>query len=271
MTLHHALRRTTALAGVTLTAGLVSAAALAAGRNLRGLAGLGLLVCLAAAAIGLDLAVRALAVAEHRLADLTVECDAVRLASLTDPLTGLGNRRHFDQRLTDAVVAALRYGEPFSVAVFDLDDFKSINDRHGHAAGDAALLHVARLLRAGTRDADLVCRWGGEEFAVLFPRTGQAGAARVAERILGALRAKDVDVDVCSVALTASAGVSAFPYDGVDGPSVVGAADVALLRAKSLGKDRVERAWSSGGATVAVDLTGRDRAGIPAGMPHALA
>ncbi len=157
-------------------------------------------------------------------------------------------------------MAALRFGEPFSVVVLDLDDFKQVNDRVGHAAGDCALRHVAAVLAAGSREFDVACRWGGEEFALLLPRTGAEDAARVAERALGALRATLVDVGGRALRLTASAGVAAFPVDGVDGPSVVDAADAALLRAKALGKDQVRRARPP-----VIDLTARERA------PHASA
>jgi diguanylate cyclase (GGDEF)-like protein len=99
-----------------------------------------------------------------------------------------------------------------------------------------------------------VCRWGGEEFAVLLPRTSAVDAVRIAERVLSGMRATTYDLAVGRVPVTASAGVGTYPADGRDGPSAVAAADEALLRAKLLGKDRVERAWSSEGPTT-VDLT----------------
>ncbi len=264
--MRRALQWTVALTAVTLAAGLVSALALLLGGSLTPLAPIGLAVCLVTAAVGLDLAARMLAGAEGRLEDLAEACEAARREAHTDALTGLWNRRHFDDRLTEAIIGALRYGDPFSVALFDLDDFKQVNDREGHLVGDRVLQHVGALLRAGTRDLDIVCRWGGEEFAVLLPRTRADDAARVAERIVGRLRTTGVDVGARMLPLTASAGISAFPTDGIDGPSVLDAADSALLRAKALGKDRVERASSCVGATLLVDLT--DRATAPADQPR---
>ena len=254
MALHDVLQPKTALAAVTMTAGLVSGAVLVSGGNVRGPAAVALAVCLGAAATGLHLAERSLASGEARLACLSAECDAARRASLTDALTGLGNRREFELRLGEVALAADRYGDSFSVVMFDLDEFKAVNDGNGHAAGDAVLRHVAAVLRAGTRECDVVCRWGGEEFAVLLPRTSAADAVRIADRVLSGMRSTTYELAVGRVPVTASAGVGTYPGDGRDGPSVVAAADEALLRAKLLGKDRVERAWSSGGPTT-VDLT----------------
>jgi len=253
--LRQARHCTTALAAITLVAGVAAAVALASADELHGVTVIALAVCVVAALTGFDLAVRVLDSAARRVERLTAECEAARLASLTDALTGLGNRRHFDQRLSEALVAALRFGEPFSVVLFDLDDFKRVNDRAGHAAGDRALRHVAAVLAADTREVDVVCRWGGEEFALLLPRTSGEDATQAAERALRALRARPVEGGPAGGALTASAGVASFPADGTDGPSVVAAADAALLAAKALGKDQVQRARSA-----VIDLSGRDRA-----------
>jgi diguanylate cyclase (GGDEF)-like protein len=267
MAAHDLLHPKTALAAVTMTSGLVSGAVFLAGGDLRGPATVALAVCLVSAAAGLHLAERSLVRCEMRLEGLRAERDAAYRASLTDALTGLGNRRQFDERLGERVVAASRFGEPFSVAVFDLDDFKTVNDRNGHAAGDAVLRHVAAVLRASTRECDVVCRWGGEEFAVLLPRTQPADAVHMAERILRGLRATTYDLTSGRMPVTASAGVAAFPIDALDAWSVVEAADAALLRAKLLGKDRVERAWSSGGVAV-LDSTDGDRAAAAAPPPR---
>ena len=250
----------TALAALTVVSALVGAAWLAAVGELRGLAVVVLGVCVTAPLIGLDVAWRSLEAARLDLDRMASERDAARRASLTDALTGLGNRRQFELRLGEAVVGALRYGEPFSVALFDLDDFKRVNDRVGHAAGDAALRHVAAVLAAGSRELDVACRWGGEEFVLLLPRTDAADAARVAERALRTLRGTIADAGGVEMRITASAGVAAFPTDGPDGPSVVDAADAALLQAKASGKDQVRRARPA-----VIDLTGRERA------PHASA
>jgi diguanylate cyclase (GGDEF)-like protein len=251
---------TKALAAITFVAGIVAASVLAAADQLHGVTAVALAVCVVAALTGLDIAVRAIDAATRRIEELAADCVAAQRASLTDALTGLANRRHFDQRLGEAVVAALRFGEPFSVVLFDLDDFKRINDGAGHGAGDQALRHVAAVLAADTREVDVVCRWGGEEFALLLPRTAGEDAMQAAERALRALRGTVVDAGGLAARLTASAGVGAFPADGDDGLSVVAAADAALLAAKALGKDQVRRARPA-----VIDLTGRDR------TPHASA
>ncbi len=252
MITRNGLHTSVALTAASLAAGSLTAVGLVAGGDLRALAPIGLGVSLLAASTGLVLTARMVAGAEDRLEDLAAQYEAAHRDARTDPLTGLWNRRHFDERLGDAVVAALRYAEPFSVAIFDLDDFKTVNDRFGHRAGDSALQHIAALIRAGTRDSDIACRWGGEEFAVLFQHTRPADAARVADRVGRAMRATVIDLGGTDIRVTVSAGVSCFPSDGLDGPSVLDAADEALRRAKSLGKDRVERAWC---ATPLVDLT----------------
>ena len=108
--------------------------------------------------------------------------EAVRL-SLTDGLTGLWNRRHFDLRLEAELSRAVRFSEPFAVVFVDLDQFKAVNDRHGHQAGDTVLVELARRLTEAVREVDLVARWGGDEFALLLPKTGLAGALRLAEKI----------------------------------------------------------------------------------------
>jgi len=260
MPVRHARQCTTALTTITLAAAIVIAMALASSHEFGGLTAGALLVCVGAATLALDISWRAVDRTAGRVERLAAECEAARRASLTDPLTGLGNRRQFDQRLGEAVVAALRFGEPFSVVLFDLDDFKRVNDLVGHAAGDSALRHVAAVLTSYTREFDVACRWGGEEFALLLPRTRAGGATQVAERALRSLRATVVDVNGAEVRVTASAGVAEFPRDGVDGPLVLDAADSALLRAKALGKDQVQRA-----RTEDVDLTSREH------VPHASA
>jgi len=246
------LHATTALTGASLSAGILAAAGLAVGGGLRAVAPIGLGLSLLAATLGLVLNLRMVDGTSGPLAHLAAQYEAAHRDARTDSLTGLWNRRHFDERMAEAVIGALLRAEPFSVAIFDLDDFKSVNDRYGHRAGDTALQHIAALLQAGTRESDIACRWGGEEFAVLFEHTRPADALRVADRVGRAMRATAIDLGGTDIRVTVSAGVSCFPSDGNDGPAVLEAADDALRRAKSLGKDRVERAWSP---TAVVDLT----------------
>ena len=163
--------------------------------------------------------------------------------SLTDGLTGLWNRRHFDLRLSDELQRAVRFGEPFAVLLTDLDRFKAVNDNHGHQVGDAALVELAARLTGTTREVDEVARFGlGDEFTLLLPKTGLAGALRLAEKVRQAVEAEPFRVEGLSLPLTASVGVAACPEHGSSSKHLVQAADEALLRAKAHGGNRVEHA-----------------------------
>ena len=156
-------------------------------------------------------------------------------AALSDPLTGLRNRRGFEERFVAEVGRARRSGSALSVLVGDLDHFKLVNDRLGHPAGDAALVRTGDLLREAVRDADLVARTGGEEFALILPDTRQAGAYMLAER----LRAKVERAFAGeAVPVTISFGLAAFPNHGDSGEELAAAADRALYAAKELGRNR---------------------------------
>jgi two-component system cell cycle response regulator len=179
--------------------------------------------------------------AEVAMANIELHAQARRDA-LTDGVTGLWNRRQFDLRCRDALLATSRFGEPFAVAIIDVDDFKLINDRYDHFTGDAALIHLAGLLRRSSRDVDVVARWGGEEFAILVQRGGVAEAAVVAERVCANLHADPLVYEGRTIVFTVSCGVASYPDFGPTAAEVVAAADAALLRAKAAGKDRVERA-----------------------------
>jgi len=158
--------------------------------------------------------------------------------ALTDELTGVANRRHFHERLQGELARAGREDRPVSLVIFDVDDFKSINDRHGHGAGDAALRGFAHVLREEARVSDVVCRVGGEEFAVILPNTRGHEATRFAVRVL--LASRTANLRPGGHPLTASAGVAEAGADGVAGTDLLRAADERLLRAKAAGKDRVE-------------------------------
>jgi diguanylate cyclase (GGDEF)-like protein len=148
----------------------------------------------------------------------------------TDPLTGVVNRRGFEEELGAERRRAARTGRPLSVIVCDLDHFKRVNDDHGHAAGDRALQHLAAVLRAEARDVDTVARLGGEEFAVLLPETPVHAAHGAAERMRRALRSAPT---ADGIALTASFGVG--DAAAADGPAQ---ADAAMYAAKAAGRDR---------------------------------
>lgn len=162
--------------------------------------------------------------------------------SLTDALTGLPNRRAFEDSLAREMARARRHGMPLSLAVLDLDHFKRVNDVYGHAGGDDVLRTVARVAQSALRQEDLVYRIGGEEFVVLLPHTEMDEAARIAERLLAALRATPVPSDACAkgIKVTASAGVAVFEDADADGRAFFSRADAALYMAKKTGRNRVQ-------------------------------
>jgi two-component system, cell cycle response regulator len=167
--------------------------------------------------------------------------EATRL-SLTDGLTGLWNRRHLALRIEAELSRAVRFGEPFSVLYCDLDGFKPVNDTLGHSAGDTVLIETARRLTDVTREVDIVARPGGDEFTLLLPRTGLAGALRLADKIRTAIADRPFELDDTSVTVSVSIGVAAYPEHGSSGKELLAAADSALYRAKAGGRDRVEHA-----------------------------
>ncbi len=153
----------------------------------------------------------------------------------TDVLTGLLNRRAFEERFEEELERSHREGQPLSVVVGDLDGFKLVNDRCGHQAGDQALRRLASELNVWKRKVDVAARVGGEEFALLLPGTQEDGALALADRIRLAVREVFAGDDV---PLTISFGIAAFPDRAEDGPAVLRAADQALYAAKELGRDR---------------------------------
>jgi diguanylate cyclase (GGDEF)-like protein len=167
--------------------------------------------------------------------------EAVRL-SITDGMTGLWNRRHFDLRLESELSRAVRFSEPFAVVFAELDQMKAVNDGYGHQAGDTVLIELARRLTEATREVDLVARWGGDEFTLLLPNTGIAGAIRLAEKIRHAVASEPFRVEGAELDITVSVGVAAYPEHGSSGKDLVAAADAAMYRAKAGGRNRVEHA-----------------------------
>jgi diguanylate cyclase (GGDEF)-like protein len=166
----------------------------------------------------------------------------VQRQALVDGLTGLANRRLCEAALEKEVSRADRFSEPFTLVLADLDDFKTVNDQHGHPTGDEVLREFARTLKECIREIDLAARWGGEEFAVLLPGTDLDGAIHLAERIRSALAGKVVfSTHGGRLRTTASFGVA--QWSGSGGASeLLAAADAALYEAKRLGKNRVEAA-----------------------------
>lgn len=164
--------------------------------------------------------------------------------SITDPLMGIYNRRHLDRRLDEEVGKALRYGLPLSALLLDLDNFKSINDEHGHAVGDRVLRTLGELMLEAVRKADIVTRYGGEEVLVLAPHTSLPEGCLLAERLRSGVESKTLvpgseTKDGRPLHVTLSIGVAALAPDVRDGAALLKAADEALYRAKRAGRNRV--------------------------------
>lgn len=163
------------------------------------------------------------------------------LLARTDALTGLANRRAFDEAAEREVQRAQRYNTPLALIMTDLDRFKTVNDRYGHHVGDQVLQHFAHILSDSVRNIDLVGRWGGEEFAILMPGTDLEEAVQAGERMRQAVLAAAPPFDDAECAYTASFGVAAFNNATPTMVSLLGRADAALYRAKDRGRNRVER------------------------------
>jgi diguanylate cyclase (GGDEF)-like protein len=164
----------------------------------------------------------------------------VEALAITDPLTGLFNRRRFDDVLKREFAVTKRYGNPLSCLMVDVDFFKRINDLYGHDAGDRVLCGVASRLTARLREVDTAARFGGEEFAILLPQTPKQGALIVAERMAAVIRREHFDFDDGSASVTVSVGVAeSRDVTGNSPESLVKAADSALYLAKSRGRDQV--------------------------------
>jgi diguanylate cyclase (GGDEF)-like protein len=157
--------------------------------------------------------------------------------SLTDALTGVPNRRSFQDRLKDEFRRAQRYDDPLALVLLDLDHFKVINDTFGHPEGDVVLREVAGRLRLCVRETDFIARYGGEEFALLLPKTQLGGALTVAERVRSDLAALEVPLQR---QVTASLGISIFPNQAItSADALVRVADDALYEAKRAGRNKV--------------------------------
>jgi two-component system, cell cycle response regulator len=181
----------------------------------------------------------------RQLARLKARVVGFEQGSRIDPLTGLANRRHGADRLSEELQRLERYGQAFSVALLDIDHFKRINDTLGHPAGDQVLKHLASELRAVSRASDLIIRWGGEEFLFAFPNTSAAQAAGIVERFRAHLEATPVAIEGQSpVPVTVSGGVTEAAK-GDTPETLVQRADQGLYRAKETGRNRL-LLWKEG-------------------------
>jgi diguanylate cyclase (GGDEF)-like protein len=167
----------------------------------------------------------------------------------TDGLTSLANHREFQEQLAHEVERAQRFGVPVGLVLLDLDDFKMINDRYGHLAGDNVLKAVSGALRGAIRDIDQASRYGGEEFAVILPHTTVEGGARLAERLRQAIAERVAQApDGRQIRITASFGVAGLPAHAATQVELIATADAALYRAKQSGKNRVAVGPPHGGS-----------------------
>jgi len=177
---------------------------------------------------------------------LIAQMKTIENLSLTDGLTGISNRRSFDQTIKSTLIHSRRANEHFSILMLDIDKFKQFNDKHGHLNGDTCLKTVATTIQeALERGSDNVYRWGGEEFAVILPYTSIEGAMHIAERIRERIAATPIQLGDETVFITVSIGVGSIPPIHMDSDEAFVDfcinLDKALYRAKEKGRNRVEQ------------------------------
>ncbi|MBN8959558.1 MAG: GGDEF domain-containing protein [Rhizobiales bacterium] len=173
--------------------------------------------------------------------NLQQNLEAIRAETLTDPLTGLGNRKYFDRAVADAVATSIAGGRSLSLLMFDIDHFKSFNDNYGHLTGDQVLRLVAQSLKQTIKGQDIIARYGGEEFAVVLPATGLRQALTVADNIRRAVMSRELKKKSTGEILgrvTISVGVSTL-QPGDDIYTLIERADLCLYAAKRNGRNRV--------------------------------
>ena len=177
------------------------------------------------------------------IVDEAEEAALVRVyqAGRIDGLTGIANRAAFDERLDKELAFAVRHGAPLSVALFDVDHFKKINDTFGHPAGDEVLKNVAGVLSGAVRTEDVVARYGGEEFVVVMRELDVGAARSLADRLRESIAAHLVEAAGQTIQLTVSAGVASLACCGPDASkaAIVAKADARLYQAKQGGRNRV--------------------------------
>jgi diguanylate cyclase (GGDEF)-like protein len=161
--------------------------------------------------------------------------------SITDPLTGVPNRRHLFQQLEAELARARRFGTPLSMVMIDIDHFKHLNDAAGHSAGDDVLRQVCKLMRKSLRKVDTLARYGGEEFVVLLPQITREEAFEVAEKLRRGIAEGNVEHGATQPGgrVTISVGVATLPFDATEQAKLVDCADSALYASKRGGRNRV--------------------------------
>lgn len=185
-------------------------------------------------------AMRALTESQTTIARLQHSLEAAVAETMRDQLTGIGNRRSFDSALNEATARARTSGRPMTLVLCDLDHFKKVNDEFGHAMGDQVLRFAAQALSSAVRSMDIVCRFGGEEFAIILPNTALKEALAVSERMRSQLLSKTLAVRGSKTVgtISASFGVAEL-RSGDDAKRLIDRTDGALYRAKSLGRNCV--------------------------------
>ena len=157
--------------------------------------------------------------------------------AIKDGLSGLYNHRHFKEMLSNFVARALRYSEDLSVVIIDVDNFKMINDEHGHQAGDVIINEIGKLIAGSIREIDIAARYGGDEFAIVLPKTNETGALFVTEKLVKKIEASKI-LNSDKLKITFSIGLSSFPKNGMTLDSLIEKADIALYEAKNRGKNQ---------------------------------
>jgi len=184
----------------------------------------------------IEMALEAAHAADHKIAELNHRLGQLQRLALTDELTGLLNRRGFEDELRRALASAGRHDENGALIYIDLDGFKPVNDTYGHAAGDEVLKTVARLIRGNVRDTDYIGRLGGDEFAILMTRTSWENALKRAEAIDASLNQSIIDWQGRMIAVRASLGIQHYgPKD--EGVDLLRRADASMYKTKRLRAD----------------------------------
>lgn len=178
---------------------------------------------------------------ERRNEELDRARESLEMMARIDPLTGLANRRYALERLNAEISRSSRHEEPFCLAMADIDDFKLFNDTHGHEGGDVVLKSVADMLLASVRREDMVARWGGEEFLLMFPRLSLDGAVKAAEKLRAAVESCSPEYGGKALRVTVTIGVAGYDH-ALDLDANISRADGAMYEGKRASKNRVTAA-----------------------------